>query len=255
VEVLVDALLVIGGMVAGSALTLALRWPAPSVAAVPALPMLSLPPRSSSPPKAAVPIDAPAPAPVAAPVALPDLPRAAVPAAVTPAAPETRRATTAADARPQTTTALDPLTRSGWIVLRDLPAAWGIGEHVVIGPAGLFLLDSRALDGEITVDGDHVTAVRADGERYRRDIGGRVRGNAITLFRDLRHRGGVIEPVNSIVVLWGDFPATRTDGARVTFIAGDALADHLRSRPVRLSPDQIASLAVALRRTAARLAA
>lgn len=226
-----DVVLFLAGLLVGSVMTVAVvgrpvrkRW------AAAALPMLPMPMPSRAP---------------AAPVATP---RAAAPAS------KPVPTVTCGDARPLTTAALEALTREGWIVLRDLPGSWGVREHVVIGPAGLFLLDSRALDGEISVDGDHVAALR-DGQRYRRDVGGRVRANAVALFRDLRHRGGVIEPVSSIVVLWGDFPATRTDGTRVTFVAGAALADHLRSRPVRLSADQVAGLAVALQRTAATLAA
>lgn len=248
-----DVVLFLAGLLVGSVMTVAVvgrpvreRW------AAAALPMLPVPSRAPAPPVAVPRAVAPAPVPAPAPAPVP----AAAPASVPTAAPAPVRgpAVTRGDARPLTTAALEALTGEGWIVLRDLPGAWGVREHVVIGPAGLFLLDSRALDGEITVDGDHVTALR-DGERYRRDVGGRVRANAVALFRDLRHRGGVIEPVSSIVVLWGDFPATRTDGTRVTFVSGAALADHLRSRPVRLAADQVASLAAALQRTAATLAA
>lgn len=167
------------------------------------------------------------------------------------AAPEVARAPTVLDARPRTDAALRALGAEGWIVLRDLPGPWGVREHVLVGAAGVFLLDSRALAGTVEVDGDHVVARDGSGRVYRRDVGGRLRTAATALFRELRHRGGVIEPVHAIAVVWGDLAAPTIDGDRVTYVSGDHLADHLRSRPRRLTEAQVAALAHALRTTAA----
>jgi len=277
-------LLMVAGLAAGGIGAVAVFGrPMRPAWAVPALPMLPVPGRAPAPAAAPVTSDAPSsPARAALRAAAAGepasrgsgrpTPRTADPQALRTADPRRvdppARPTTGGqgdhgeapvfalgDGRPLTVQALEPLTREGWIVLRDLPASWGVRGIVVIGPGGLFLIDSRALEGEITVNGDHVTAVRSDGQRYRRDVGGRVRANADALFRDLRSRGRLIQPVLPLVALWGEFPAGVADTGDVTFVAGPALVDHLRARPARLTPDRIAEVAISLHRTAHRLAA
>jgi hypothetical protein len=55
----------------------------------------------------------------------------------------------------RTEKALRPLEREGWQVHHDLAATYGDGnlDHVVIGPGGVFLLDSKWWRWEVTVDG------------------------------------------------------------------------------------------------------
>jgi Nuclease-related domain len=52
---------------------------------------------------------------------------------------------------------LRPLVRAGWTVMHDLaiPASRANGDHLLIGPPGVFLVDSKAWHGRITqaVDG------------------------------------------------------------------------------------------------------
>ena len=47
-----------------------------------------------------------------------------------------------------------------WAVFHDIEVAKGNWDHVVIGPRGVFLLESKNLGGRVTVDGEGLTVVR-----------------------------------------------------------------------------------------------
>ena len=46
------------------------------------------------------------------------------------------------------------LESQGWRVFHDLAASHGNIDHVVVGPGGVFLLDSKRWRGSVTVEGD-----------------------------------------------------------------------------------------------------
>ena len=48
-----------------------------------------------------------------------------------------------------TAKALRGLEDEGWIVMHDLPAGRGNIDHILVGPGGVFLLDSKRLDGSV----------------------------------------------------------------------------------------------------------
>jgi Nuclease-related domain len=59
--------------------------------------------------------------------------------------------------------ALRELESQGWRVFHDLTASHGNMDHVVVGPGGVFLLDSKRWRGSITVDGDLPMGRRIEG--------------------------------------------------------------------------------------------
>jgi len=56
----------------------------------------------------------------------------------------------------RTARALRPLVRAGWMVLHDvaIPQSRANGDHLLIGPPGVFLVDSKAWHGRITLGAD-----------------------------------------------------------------------------------------------------
>ena len=48
------------------------------------------------------------------------------------------------------------LEPKGWIVLRDLKRTGYNVDHVAIGPGGVFVIDSKNLDGRVTCSGDEL---------------------------------------------------------------------------------------------------
>ena len=81
---------------------------------------------------------------------------------------------------------------SEWLVLHDLTRSNGTNiDHVVVGPPGVFLLDTKNIGTEVRIDGDDLTALRPDGRtRYRNSsIAGSTRGTASDLSRALTQAG------------------------------------------------------------------
>jgi hypothetical protein len=141
------------------------------------------------------------------------------------------------------------LTIAGWVVLHDLRRGAANIDHVLIGPGGVFVLDSKNLDGEVSVHRDTMTLTRPGDGRpaYSSDGPARqVRGNAAHLHELIQRRTGRTVWVRGVVTLWARFPQQHARGNRVDFVAGSKLADWLAGQPPQLSADQVAELAAAL---------
>lgn len=85
-----------------------------------------------------------------------------------------------------TAEALRPLEEEGWHVLHDLRTRAGTTvDHVLVGPGGVFLLDSKATGGTVAADGTRATVTRPRTHiRYRHDFGRQMRAQA----RDVHQR-------------------------------------------------------------------
>jgi hypothetical protein len=146
-----------------------------------------------------------------------------------------------AEGEERTERALRPLEADGWTVAHDLAGSRGNRDHVVVGPGGVFLIDTKVRWGRVSIEGDRLKTSRLNDFDYRVDVGGPARRAAIDLHDEI---GGW---VHAVVAIWGDFPDRVVAGRDVDFVAGDQLADWLRSRPDRLTPTQIERAAARVR--------
>jgi hypothetical protein len=110
-----------------------------------------------------------------------------------------------------------------WHVVHDIPTPQGNWDHVVVGPPGLFLLDSKNLRGHVVAYDDALTAgsMRLSSRNFR--------GAAFGLSTLLKQRLGSAPWVQAVVVVWGDFPQRLHHGERVVFVAGDHLLEWLQA--------------------------
>jgi hypothetical protein len=131
----------------------------------------------------------------------------------------------------QTETALSGLS-SEWRVEHTIRHQHGNWDHVVVGPPGLFLLDSKRLHGPAFAADD---ALRAGRSRF---TGGRFRGNAVDLGEALAPLLGRRPWVQAVVVVWDEFPQGRHEENRVTYLAGSELASWLSEQPIKLTSAQ-----------------
>lgn len=142
----------------------------------------------------------------------------------------------------QTEKTLRPLEREGWRVHHDLAAAYGSGnlDHVVIGPGGVFLLDSKKFGGEVTVDDSQAIVRRLEDRSlsYHYDAGKGVVPLALDVRDRLRKGTRATQYVHAVVVVWGDFPQQVAEG-RCTYVHGDHLVAWLRSQPLRVAPNRV----------------
>ena len=145
---------------------------------------------------------------------------------------------------------LAPLERRGWAVGHDLPAKFGNYDHLVVGPSGAFLLETKRYTGEAVLE-DGVLSLRRgpDGrDTWRMDeaLAGRMRGSA----REARRLLGAanINWVAPVVVLWCDFPAHVAEHGGVTYVHGSRLARWLEAQPASVSAQSVENARSCLRR-------
>ena len=154
-----------------------------------------------------------------------------------------RRHGQGAEGERSTAKVLEPLLAAGWHVVHDVDTGRGNRDHVLVGPAGVFLLDSKKLGGTVTVDADVVRVERLDDERDSYQLpklARSLRGEAATLSRELLADVGIRVWVSAVVVIWSPFPAGAVDGDNIAFVHGDQLTAWLQTRSARYDASLIA---------------
>lgn len=135
-----------------------------------------------------------------------------------------------------------------WVVLHDLPAGRGNIDHVVVGPPGVYLLDSKRLGGSVRVDGPTVTVRRLDDPELTYQHPGA--GHLLNLARQTHDRvlatSRIKTWVTPVMVLWADFPQ-RVAEDRCAYVHGEELVAWLRSRPQQIASSRVQQVAEAVR--------
>jgi hypothetical protein len=142
-----------------------------------------------------------------------------------------------------TAAALAELTQHGWVVLHDrLAPAGGNIDHLLIGPGGLVVVDSKSWSGEVVItDGE----LRVGGRNRASQVAG-VASLAEAAARAVRDSGHEA-PVHSVVALTQDppkdGPVRLTAGPLVVGIAD--VAASITRLPQVVRPAQVDALAAA----------
>ena len=138
--------------------------------------------------------------------------------------------------------------RPEWHCEHDVEHDRGNWDHVLVGPAGVFLLDSKRLNGTAAAGGD---ALRSGRVSYPGAI---FRAGAKRIKLALEERLGSRAPwVQAVVVVWADFPRGRHDERDVIYVRGEELRDWLSTLPQTSNAPQRAALVTALREVRASL--
>lgn len=133
-----------------------------------------------------------------------------------------------------TAKALRPLERRGWTVVHGLLGRRGDRDHVVAGPAGVFLLETKNLSGRISIEDGALTVRHGDDPLdswVKPNFAKAVRGAAFGLQRELARFG--VRWVTPVVVLWGDFPDRLVEADGVIYVEGRGVQRWLEEQPVR----------------------
>lgn len=137
------------------------------------------------------------------------------------------------------------LVSAGWKSYHSRAARYGDLDHVVIGPGGVYLLDSKNLDGALSVDARGLTQSFGDSERDSftlSKLGNALRGEAVNLRNRIEDVAGLRCWVQAVVVVWGDFNDSTTEVENVVYVAGRELESWMRARPKRLSDRDVSLL-------------
>lgn len=152
----------------------------------------------------------------------------------------------------ETAKQLRVLEREGWVVLHDLANGSANFDHVVIGPRGVFCLNSKwsAYRLETGPEGRLVARHKYDEDLYR-DIRGDVRrakAEAAALSERIAQRCGTKVWVQPVIVWWGGWGDAENGGRRVDgvgVVEGKRLVERLRAQsgqPVQRFDDVVACL-------------
>lgn len=144
-----------------------------------------------------------------------------------------------ADGERLTWKALRPLEGQGWRAFHDRDGEFGNLDHIVIGAAGVFLLDSKNLAGKLILEPEGLTAKYEDTGRHDyvlNRLESSMRGASARLKERIESATQLRPWVQAVVVVWGSFPQGRAEGDRVVYVAGERLADWLIEQDERLAP-------------------
>ncbi len=142
-----------------------------------------------------------------------------------------------ADGERRTARVLEALAGEGWQSVHDLEKSRGGNtDHLLVGPPGVFLLETKNLSGKIAVEGGMLVRTWPDEPRrvwpeYRLARG--VRRDAARVAEEVARTSGERVWVQPVVVVWGDFEARLVDADGVVYVHGDRLVEWLRSIPAR----------------------
>jgi hypothetical protein len=129
-----------------------------------------------------------------------------------------------AEGERDTASVLDELGE-GWECVHDLPRERGNWDHVLVGPPGVLLLDTKVLTAPARVFDD---ALRAGRQVMP---GGGFRGAAAGLADALAENDDGRPWVQPVVVIWGDFEQRIHEERGVVYASGAQLLDWLVALP------------------------
>lgn len=141
----------------------------------------------------------------------------------------------------QTAKRLQTLEREGWVVLHDLANGSANFDHVVLGPAGVFCLNSKSSGYRLEQLDDGRLVGR---HKYDDDITmsidskvRRARAEAAALSQQIERRCGHRVWVQPVIVWWGDVSNGGKTVDGVGIVQGENLVDRLRALPGRRITD------------------
>lgn len=135
-----------------------------------------------------------------------------------------------ASAEEQVGSLLEQLPAARWHVIHDASFGRGNIDHILVGPAGLFTVETKSHPGPVRVGRVHGATIRQ--AQAQRDA--------------IEHVVGVpVEPLLVFSRAWVDRPLARRKGVRV--LPSRVLLTHLRKRKEVLSPEQVEEVLERLR--------
>ncbi|MFD9595578.1 nuclease-related domain-containing protein [Kitasatospora sp. NPDC059973] len=131
---------------------------------------------------------------------------------------------------------LEPLKAAGWKVLHGIPLPSGSDiDHVVIGPPGVFTVNSKHHPGATVWVGDKIVKVNRNGFPYLENS----EFEASRTAKLLTEWCGFDVPVHPVIAVVGAQRITLGATPGVTVIDGEQIASVLPSRPAELSPNRV----------------
>jgi Nuclease-related domain len=165
-----------------------------------------------------------------------------------------------AEGERKTEKVLKKLERSRWLVVHDVACARGNYDHIVVGPGGVFLLDTKNLQGIVHMRGEE-PYLRRRSDPEADESCGWIRSGALAgaarLHDELTRRAGHAPWVKAVVVLWSEFDEDEglheDEKKKCVFVHGSRLHEWITSRPDTLEQVTTDNLATEIQAMAAEV--
>jgi hypothetical protein len=154
-----------------------------------------------------------------------------------------------AEGERKTEKALQPLEKAGWTVVHDIQQRFGNYDHVAAGPNGVFLLDSKNLEGVVQIKNGMPHLYRRhdpEADKPIASIPKQALGAAAGVKEDIQRRTGHRLWVQAVVVFWSEFPEQLVEADHCVYIHGSRLEAWLAQRPEQLNPARVHDVAAAI---------
>jgi hypothetical protein len=119
------------------------------------------------------------------------------------------------------------MLNSDWPVHHDIPDSRGNWDHIAVGPAGVFAIDSKSLCEPAAVDDQGLRA-------------GRLRFGGIATRKSARRMKELIEQntgnalwVQGVLAVWGRLPEDMIERDKVLYVKAPRLVETLETQPPR----------------------
>lgn len=154
-----------------------------------------------------------------------------------------------AEGERKTARALRRLGPGRWTVVHDVDAGYGNYDHILVGPIGVFLLDSKHLQGTVHLANGRPHLRRRldpDDDRSLADCAGAAERLARQLHDVLKRQTGEAVWVHAVVVLWSDSNQDLYKLGKCTFVCGNRLRQWLLQQDAKFDETRVAHLSAAV---------
>jgi hypothetical protein len=155
-----------------------------------------------------------------------------------------------AEGEERTATYLDPLAREGFVIFHDrkIPMSVANIDHIVIGPTGVYVVETKNISGAFRIRGDEV---QIGGRRVAlvEEVRLEVEATWNALASVLAPRGLRVTPI--VCAHRAELPLFRRHVGGIRILSGRGLPRYIRGQPTVLSTAEVQDLKRLLARTLA----
>lgn len=150
---------------------------------------------------------------------------------------------TGADGEERTAAALEPLVADGFRILHDrrIPGSRANIDHIVIGPPGVFVIETKSLNGKLEIRGSEVYVAGRRRTAMLDEVRREVAAVESAIGPELAAVGIRVRPI--ICVHRAELPLFRSEANGVPIVSAKGMLKRLRSAPARLDADVIGRIA------------
>jgi hypothetical protein len=152
---------------------------------------------------------------------------------------------TGADGEARTARFLEPLRAEGFRLLHDrrIPGSRANIDHIVIGPPGVYVVETKSFGGQLKVRGNEVYVAGRRNRAMLEEAKREALAVQVALAPELETLGISVVPV--ICVHRASLPWFGAQAAGVRIVSGKDLVKRLRKADARLTPEAVERLASA----------